>query len=193
MFAALLAVGMLGACKSERTVTETKQNMGPILQKFAGNYQIERSADGTATMKSDRRSIFESKAFAGNGKDAKLDKKFKTNKFATKEFERKSFEGSKSFATKDARESGKKSAMQKSWKDENKDAREADEKYDTGEEYATTSARDADKMYPTRDEPRTLKRWNYPDKALDNIRSPSAGEGSGPTIREVRGLVGKDG
>lgn len=190
---AVAAAGGLGACKTERTVVESKQEMGSILQKFAGNYQIERSADGTATMKSERRSDFESKAFAENGRDARMDKKFQTKGYNTKEVERKSFAGSKTFATKDAKESGQRSKWQMPWKGVRKSAREADKKYDTGEAYATDMANDADKVFPTRDEPKTLKRWDYPDKALENIRTPGAGEGSGPSIRDVRGLIGKDG
>jgi hypothetical protein len=184
---ALLAV----ACKTERTVLETRQELDPIRQKFAGNYQLERDASGMVSVKSERRSSFESKVYSAD-KTARTGGAYKTGKFATKDYQSKDFAGQKSFRTKSAAEGTRKSPWNKFWKNQKSSAREDGKDYDAGDAFPTSGSKENDRSFSTDGEPYSPSRLRYKDSALENIRSPEAGEGSGPSIRDVRGMLGKD-
>lgn len=193
----LLALMGLVACKTERTVTTTREEVDPIKKKFAGNFNLGRDESGMMRMQSDRRSNFESRSFTGTS-TASVGKKVEKSTFGTKAFQGKEFSGSKPFAgskdyaTSQAREQGQKSRWQMPWNFAGKKAREAEKTYDTGEAIERVTSTDADRVYSTREDPKTRDRWRYPDKAVNDIRSPATGAGPGPTVRDVRGFIGKD-
>lgn len=193
----VLAVFGLAACKTERTVSTTREEVDPIKRKFAGNFELGEDDQGMVRVQSKRRSQFESRSF-GDTSTANVGKKVEKSTYATKAFQEKEyagskpFSGSKNFATTQAREEGQKSRWQIPWASRDKKARETGKNYDTGEAIERTASRDADRVYETREEPKTRDRWRYPDEAIHDIRSPSMGSGPGPTIRDVRGFIGKD-
>lgn len=196
--AILATIGLtcLTGCKTERTVTVTREEVDPIKRKFAGNFQLGRDERGMVKVQSDRRSDFESRSFHGTS-TASIGKQVEKPGFGTKAFQGKEFTGgkpfagSKDFSTSQAREDGQKSRWQLPWSSAGKSAREAGKSYDTGEDIERTASGDSDRVYSTREDPKTRDRWRYPDEALNDIRSPSAGAGPGPTIRDVRGFIGK--
>ena len=197
--ALVLMLALLGlvACKTQRTVTTTREEVDPIKKKFAGNFQLQQDERGMLAVKSDRRSDFESRTFTGTS-TAAVGKRMEKSAFGTKAFQGKEFSGSKAFtgskdyATSQAKEQGQKSRFPMPWKFGGKKARDAGQKYDTGEAIERTVSTDADRVYSTREDPKTRDRWRYPDEAINDIRSPSAGSGPGPSIRDVRGFIGKD-
>ncbi|MFM7182459.1 MAG: hypothetical protein ACKO2G_13480 [Verrucomicrobiales bacterium] len=192
----LVMVGLV-ACKTQRTVSTTREEVDPIKKKFAGNFQLGQDEQGMVRVQSDRRSDFESRSFSGTS-TASVGKEVKKSTFGTKAFQGKTFEGSKPFSgskdytTTQAKEQGQKSRLQMPWNFGGKKAREADKDYDTGEAIERVVSTDAERVYSTREDPKTRDRWRYPDEAINDIRSPSSGSGPGPTIRDVRGFIGKD-
>jgi hypothetical protein len=197
--AVLLLLALLGlvACKTQRTVTTTREEVDPIKKKFAGNFQLRQDEQGMMRVQSDRRSDFESRNFRGTS-TASVGKQMEKSTFGTKAFQGKAFSGSKAFtgskdyATSQAKEQGQKSGLPMPWNLAGKKSRDAGRGYDTGEDIERTVSTDADRVYSTREDPKTRDRWRYPDEAVNDIRSPSTGSGPGPTIRDVRGFIGKD-
>jgi hypothetical protein len=193
----LLVLPALVACKTQRTVTTTREEVDPIKKKFAGNFQLRQDEQGMMRVQSDRRSDFESRSFTGTS-NASVGKRMEKSTFGTKAFQGKEFSGSKAFtgskdyATSQAKEQGQKSRFPMPWKFGGKKARDAEKSYDTGEAIERTVSTDADRVYSTREDPKTRDRWRYPDEAINDIRSPSTGSGPGPSIRDVRGFIGKD-
>lgn len=194
---AVFACCLMAACKTQRTVTTSREEVDPIKRKFAGNFELGRDESGMVRVQSDRRSDFESRAFTGTS-TASVGKRVEKSNFATRAFQGKEFSGakpfsgSKEFATSQAEEDGQKSRWQMPWQWGGKKAREEDRSYDTGDEVERKVAGDDNRVYSTREEPKTRDRWRYPDEAVQNIRRPSEGEGPGPSIRDVRGFIGKD-
>lgn len=197
--ALLLLLTLLGlvACKTQRTVTTTREEVDPIKKKFAGNFQLQQDEQGMVRVQSDRRSEFESRSFSGTS-TARVGKQMEKSTYGTKAYQGKEFNGSKAFAgskdyaTSQAREQGQKSRLPMPWNFGSKKAREGDKNYDTGEEIERLTSNDAGRVYATREEPKTRDRWRYPDKAINDIRAPSTGTGPGPSVRDVRGFIGKD-
>jgi hypothetical protein len=193
----VLAFAGLVACKTQRTVTTTREEVDPIKQKFAGNFQLRQDEQGMVRVQSDRRSDFESRSFNGTS-TANIGKQMEKSTFGTKAFQGKGFTGAKPFAgikdyaTSQAREQGQESRLRMPWNSGGKKARETGKNYDTGEAIERTTSTDADRVYSTRQDPKTRDRWRYPDEAINDIRPPSSGSGPGPTIRDVRGFIGKD-
>ena len=192
IFCSLLLLISLCACKTERTVGEKRQELDPIRKKFAGNYNLERDETGMVKVQSERRSEFEAHVFRGTDK-ANADKEFKTSAFkGSKEFKTDAFQGNKEFKTKLARDQNQESRWQWPWKNRQNTPRDADKIFDTGDTFPTEALRDGGRVYPTRSAPEVVRRRSYADDSVGNIRPAGDGDGPGPSIRDVRDMLGKD-
>lgn len=166
-----------------------KTSSDPILQKFAGNFDYEKDADGNMRVQSERRSQFEAKTFNADAKSSGHRKDFRVSDFKTKDFSTNDYRGVKDFGYKNAREQGQEVAGIGGFRDADQRYSGEGDTYKT-DTYKTSEVRDRGETYKTFENSRIKNNRYIKSEPIDNIVQLENRQESF-SFRDVKEMVGQ--
>lgn len=162
---------VLTACNSTSSdisgVRKNKGSSDPVLQKFAGNFDYEKDADGNMRVQSNRRSQFEQKSFNLDAKSHHR-KDYRVSDFKTDNYRTKDYRGVKDFNYKNAREQGQEVAGIGGYRDADQRYRGESDTYRT-DKYKTGEFRESGQTYKTYENSGIKNNRYNQSEPIDNI------------------------
>ena len=184
---------VLASCNSTSTDTNTaskkKTSSDPILQKFAGNFDYQKDADGNMRVQSDRRSQFEDKSFNADANSSRHRKDYRVSDFKTKDYRTNDYRGVKDFGYKNAREQGQEVAGIGGFRDADQRYRGESDTYKT-DTYKTGEFRESGETYKTFENSRIKNNRYIKSEPIDNIVQLENRQESF-SFRDVKEMVGQ--
>lgn len=183
---------VLASCNSTSTDTTTarkkKSSSDPILQKFAGNFDYEKDADGNMRVQSNRRSQYEDKSFRADSKSHHR-KDYRVSDFKTDNFRTNQYRGVKDFGHENAREQGQEVAGLGGFRDGDQRYRGESDTYRT-DRYRTSKFRGGDQTYKTYENSQIENNRYIRSEPIDNIVQLENRQESF-SFRDVKKMVGQ--
>jgi len=183
---------VLASCNSTSSDTSStgkkKGSSDPILQKFAGNFDYEKDADGNMRIQSDRRSQFENKSFNLDAKNHDR-KEYRVSDFKTDKYRTNDFRGVKDFGYKNAREQGQEVAGLGSFRDAGQRYQGEGNAYKT-DTYKTGEFRGSDQTYKTYENSGIKNNRYIQSEPVDNIVQLENRQESF-SFRDIKKMVGQ--